>query len=321
MMKKFRNLQKIKKIFEEGQNIIKYLKKKEGRKSNRLDDILISYDFQSGQYLKNLLSNIDFKLNYCQSLANRINKFDKCDSILEVGIGEATTFGLLKKKLSNNFKFYGGFDISWSRLSYAQHFLKDIGIKNFRLFCADLFQIPLFDNSIDIVYTSHSLEPNGGREEQAILELMRITSKYLVLLEPIYELENESVQKRMDEHGYIKGLYEIIIKNGFKILEYKKFEYSQNRQNPTSIIVIEKVQDIKKNKIDFMCPISKKQLKIYDNLLYSKEGCLSYPIISKIPCLVKENAILTSHYDRSFNKFKSNIGIGDFNSLIYPPVK
>ena len=39
MMKKFKNLQKIKKIFEEGENIIKYLKKKEGRKSNRLNKL------------------------------------------------------------------------------------------------------------------------------------------------------------------------------------------------------------------------------------------------------------------------------------------
>jgi ubiquinone/menaquinone biosynthesis C-methylase UbiE len=32
------------------------------------------------------------------------------------------------------------------------------------LVVADLFHIPFADNSVDVVYTSHSLEPNGGRE-------------------------------------------------------------------------------------------------------------------------------------------------------------
>lgn len=51
--------------------------------------------------------------------------------------------------------------------------------------------MPLKDNSIDIVYTSHSIEPNGGREEEALEELYRVANKYLILLEPDYELANE----------------------------------------------------------------------------------------------------------------------------------
>ena len=47
-------------------------------------------------------------------------------------------------------------------------------------------QIGLKSNSVDIIYTNHSLEPNGGREEVILKELLRVTNKYLILFEPIY---------------------------------------------------------------------------------------------------------------------------------------
>ena len=185
---------------------------------------MISYDFQSGEYIKNLYHDKDFKINYCQSLADRINSFENCNSILEIGVGEATTLGVLKGQLKKEYDFFGGFDISWSRLNFGHNFLKDIGCFNDSLFCADLFNIPLKDNSIDVVYTSHSLEPNGGKEEEALNEILRIANKYVVLLEPIYENESERVKKRMDEHGYIKGLYQIIKDKKLNVIEFKRFE-------------------------------------------------------------------------------------------------
>lgn len=66
---------------------------------------------------------------------------------------------------------------------------------------ADLFDIPLKDASVDVVYTSHSHEPNGGLEEDAIRELMRIARRAVILVEPIYELANSEAQSRMRTHG------------------------------------------------------------------------------------------------------------------------
>ena len=315
-MEKYKNLKQIRDVFLNGGNVIKYLKSLEGRQKNNVDDILISYDFQSGQYIKNLDLNINFKIDYCQSLANRINEFEDCNSILEIGIGEATTLGVLKGMLKKEFIYSGGFDISWSRLNFAKSFLFDIGYFKDSIFCADLFNIPLKDNSVDIVYTSHSLEPNGGREDEALSEILRIASKYVVLLEPIYENESNEVKQRMDEHGYIKGLYEIIRSKKLNVIEFKRFELSQNELNPTSIIVIKKSRATSYNTTQFICPITKNELSVHKNSLYSQTGCLSYPIIKDIPCLLGENAIMTSNFNYDYEKFKLDNNITNLKNKV-----
>src|SRR5688500_6437781 len=96
-----------------------------------------------------------------------------------------------------------GFDISWSRLKFAKEFLNDFNINNVTLFTANLFEIPLQDDSIDVVYTSHSIEPNGGKEKEALKELYRVTRKYLVLLEPSFEFASDEARARMKQHGYV----------------------------------------------------------------------------------------------------------------------
>ena len=55
--------------------------------------------------------------------------------------------------------------------------------KNVKLFTADMKNIPLPDNSIDIVFFCHALEPNHGNEKQIIKELFRITRRYVILIE------------------------------------------------------------------------------------------------------------------------------------------
>ena len=70
----------------------------------------------------------------------------------------------------------------------------------------------VLDNAIDVVYTSHSIEPNGGREEEALLELYRIAKKYVVLLEPCYEKASSAARKRMEKHNYITNLFDTVNK-------------------------------------------------------------------------------------------------------------
>jgi len=305
-MEKFRYIQKVKEVYSNGGNIIDYLKRASNSNVNTVEDIMISYDFQAGTYIKFYYQNKEYYENYCSSLAKVINGLCNFNSIIEIGVGEATTLANLLVKLKKRPSYIYGFDISWSRLKFAKNFLKDFSFNSVKLFTADLFDIPLPDNSFDIVYTSHSIEPNGGKEEAALKELYRITKKYLVLLEPSYEFGNQEAKKRIERLGYVKDLYKISKQLGYKIIEHRLFDYYSNPLNPTALLIIEKNSTNDNNKPTLLCPISRTKLHKYNkNLIYSKESHLAYPVIDNIPCILKDNAILAFHLLTDYENFKT----------------
>ncbi len=303
-MEKFKYLQKIKDIYSRGGNVIQYLRNLNNSQQNTIEDILISYDFQSGSYIKNFAKNQTYNQNYCSALAKIIDNIGGGDSIIEVGVGEGTTLNTVLRNLKNKPTNSMGFDISWSRLKFAKNLLNDFKQPNFQLFVADLFNIPLKDSSIDIVYTSHSIEPNGGREEDALRELYRITKKYLVLLEPSYEFANEEGKERMKKHGYVTQLYATAQKLKLKIVEHRLFDFYSNPLNPTGLLIIEK-QSETSNESHFVCPNSQTPLISHsDALFYSPESFLAYPVVEQIPCLLKDHAVLATHLQTDYQEFK-----------------
>lgn len=305
-MEKFKQLQSIKELYAKGGNIIQFLKKVGRNKQNTIEDILISYDFQSGSYIKSYSNNKSFNDNYCSTIAKTINELiPDLNSIIEIGVGEATTLNTVLKYLKNKPENIFGLDISWSRLKFAKAFLADFKNQDVKLCTGNLFETPFLDNSIDIVYTSHSIEPNGGKEEEALKELYRITNKYLVLLEPSYELGNDEAKARMNEHGYITTLVNTAQKLNYKIIEHRLFDYCANPLNPTGLIIIEKTSK-KSESNEFVCPISHQPLQLtHNSFLYSKESLLAYPILDGIPCLLKENSILATHLLTDYEQFKT----------------
>ncbi|NMC36100.1 methyltransferase domain-containing protein [Candidatus Beckwithbacteria bacterium] len=298
------NLNQIKKIYDQGGNIIQFLKKGNSSQANSDEMVLISYDFQSGSYIKYVQSNPKEKDLYTKSIAAVINNLNvKYDSILEAGVGEATTLASLLPKLKAKPKDTYGFDISWSRIKYGQEYLKKKRLSKVFLFVGDLFNIPIADNAIDIVYTSHSIEPNGGKEKEALKELYRITNKYLILLEPAYELADKKARERMEHHGYIKNLYSTAKSLKYNVLDYKLFDYYINPLNPTGLMIIKKsLQNKLTNSKPLLCPISKTPLSFIRGSYFSKKGLLAYPIIDKVPCLLNENAVIATHYLDRFTK-------------------
>jgi len=293
-MENFNILNRIKQLYEDGENIIGYLKKIDNRKNNSLQDILISYDFQAGTYAK--MADGFYKehnANYTKALAQEIIKLGETRSILEVGVGEATILGNVSRYLPAGIA-YGGFDISWSRILWAKKYLLKLGVEAF-LCTGDLFNSPFADSSIDVIYTSHSLEPNGGREEEALKELYRITNKYLILLEPSYELADVAGKKRMDDNGYIKDIKRVILNLGYDLVEDRPFDFSVRDSNPTALHIIRKNGSAKSmHEITPACPVAKKTLTEGEDHFFSKESFLSYPKIKSIPCLAPFNAVLTS---------------------------
>lgn len=189
-----------------------------------------------------------------------------------------------------------GFDISWSRIKYAQKMLDMLNVKGVSLFVADMLRMPIKDSAIDLVYTVHAMEPNGGKEIQVLKELYRVTRKYLLLFEPIYEKANDEGKKRMLQHGYVKGLYDTAIELGYNVIKYEMLKNPSNPLNPTGIIIIEK-PTISSPIDDVFCdPVSRKEVNIKNNIVYCKDSMLMYPIMDGIPCLLEDNAILATKY-------------------------
>lgn len=292
-MKKFDILDRIKELYDRGENIIGYLKSLDKRDKNTIEDILISYDFQAGSYIAVAEEYKDFTEKYTRAIAQEIKKLGDIRSVLEVGVGDGTKLGKVALELPKHVSC-GGFDISWSRVHYAKKYIGGLGASAF-LCTGDLFSCPFPDSSIDVVYTSHSIEPNGGREEEAIKELYRITNKYLVLLEPSFELAGEEDRQRMTRNGYVKNIKGAIENLGYDLVEHRLFEHFIRANNPTALYVIRKNDSAAPvEKIMPACPISKKVLSEREDHYFSPESLLSYPKIGSIPCLAPFNAVLTS---------------------------
>lgn len=165
------------------------------------------------------------------------------------------------------------------------------------LFVGDLFKLPLKDNSIDIVYTFHALEPNGGNEKPLIRELYRIARKYLIFIEPSFEIASEEGKERMIHHGYIMNLQEHINSLGYEIIKIEPFGLDANPMNPAQTILVKKCNnDTDNNNVsDPLCdPITGSDLERIGNALYSPEALLSYPIINGVPCLLENYAVVTT---------------------------
>ena len=286
---------RIKELYETNNNIIDFLKKSDNREHNTTEDILISYDFQAGSYIEIIENDLDYINNYTEELLKVINNHSKSFStIMEVGVGEATTLCHLQKKVHRNVIFMG-FDISWSRIKFGKEYLESKS-QQANLFVANLFEIPLADSSIDVVYSSHSLEPNGGREVEALKELYRVTKNTLVLLEPAYEFASNNFKKRMKKNGYVTDLKLKIIELGYNLVEYKKFPVIAHDRNPTGLYVILKEDKKNKANLNFTCPISKDDLIEHSDHYFSKTSLISYPKINEIPCLLTDYAVLTTKH-------------------------
>jgi ubiquinone/menaquinone biosynthesis C-methylase UbiE/uncharacterized protein YbaR (Trm112 family) len=297
-MNNIERLKTIKEFYEQGGNVINFLKNTNHNfAKNDIEAILISYDFQAGSYIKSVKENPDYIENYTSLLADILNTLEG-ESLLEVGVGEATTLINLIPKLKISFDNFYGFDLSWSRIKYAQKYAKDKQPnKNIFLSTGNLFCSPYADNSIDIVYTSHSIEPNGGRELDALKEIYRIAKNYVVLLEPCFELANEAAQNRMLSNGYVTNLYDTAKQLGYEILEYRLWDLASNPLNPTGLMIIRKNGNKETVNDILACPITKSPMKLLKGSYYVEHSSLVYPVIDEVPCLLPENAIIATHFN------------------------
>ncbi|WP_323011597.1 methyltransferase domain-containing protein [Castellaniella sp.] len=283
--------------FFRGDNAMEYARSFLGRDDNLLIATQIAYDLQAGSYVKLARANPEGKARWVSQIADLLSPHlqESGGSVLEVGVGEATTLSGVLAHLSLPQISAFGFDISWSRCAHGLGWLKQMG-QCAELFVADLFHIPLADSSIDIVYTSHSLEPNGGRELEAIRELLRVARRFVVLIEPIYELGSAAAQARMRSHGYVRNLKKSAEDLGCVILDYRLLDYCFNPLNPSGVLLLEKLHEQNPSQTVWRCPLTHAPLDFIEGVFAARETGLIYPIVGGIPLLCRNNAILASSY-------------------------
>jgi ubiquinone/menaquinone biosynthesis C-methylase UbiE len=227
-------------LYKQGVNLCAYLREKEGVKENTVEIIKKSYDTRAGMDVDMVKSGkiADHVVKYSLLLSQIIESYIKPESILEAGVGEGITLlGVAKYFTQAKIQ---GFDISPNRIKVAKKWLKENGVNTVELKTGNLLGIPYRDNSFDVVYTSHAIEPNRGKEEQILQELYRVAKKYLFLLEPGYEFAKPEYQKRMESLSFVKGLREVSERLGYKVLKHELFPLTVQVENPTAILIIKK---------------------------------------------------------------------------------
>lgn len=284
-------------LFDRNVNIIEWIREREGTECNSPTAILYSYDAQAGSYTKALedpaVSEVKGTLG--RHLAEVLDRLAP-DSLLDAGIGEATSLvpilGHLKKKPARIL----GFDISLSRLLFAREHLVANSHNDAVLFTGRLDRIPLASASVDVVLTVHALEPNHGYEDLILAELLRVARRHLVLVEPSYETASAEARSRMERLGYVRGIPEALKRLGYNS-QVEPVPYNIHRLNEAALFIVDKPKPVGSSEGNlplFVSPISGEPLLMRQNCYYCPQDGHAFPVIAGIPCLVVENGILAS---------------------------
>ena len=293
------DLAELKRAYVRGENITRMLRESSGKTINEQEAILIAYDLQAGSYVANLEKpearrHLDV---YSAELAALLCELEP-RSLLEAGVGEATTLRATVTAMGDAAPSeIFGFDLSWSRIHVARRHWAETDAPPAKFFVGELEAIPLPDDSVDVVFTSHAVEPNHGREREILAELYRVCRRHLVLLEPGYELASPEARARMDAHGYCRGLADIARENGWRIRAHRLFGTSSNPLNPTALFHIEKPgAEPAPRAAEFLCPNCRAPLANLDGHWFCGAEGIVFPVLREIPCLLRSQAILASHF-------------------------
>lgn len=295
------NMSELREAYARGDNLIQRLTNSHPG-LNRSEIIEIAYDIQAGSYSDYALSNPDTIKRYAREIDDLSKPYlAEGDAILDCGTGELTTLSALSEHLPARCQLLAC-DISLSRLRVGRRFAKrwmrgDLA-GDLTLFVADMARLPLADCSVDVIFTSHALEPNHGRERELLSELLRIARRMLLLFEPSWENADEVIRARMNQHGYVRDLPHHIQSAGGRLVSVKPLPNPLNPMNPTYCYVVEPLAKERQPSLadeDFRCPRSGLPLQRHQNYWWSQLGGWAYPEIDGIPCLREKHGVLMSH--------------------------
>ncbi len=273
--------------------------KEKYRDTVSLSDIIeVAYDLQAGTYVDSVLKNIDQAKAYWQEMADIIaSNTSGVSSLLDVGTGELTTLCGMIDFLGQKPEKVFAFDISWSRLAKGLDYIAGYypsQRRSLNAFCADIASIPLPTSSIDLVVSSHALEPNRAQQDTLLSELLRVAKGRLMFFEPCYEINSDEGKLRMDLHGYIKDLDSSIQQAGARLVDKIPIRNVSNPLNPTVCYVIDVEKINITETLKYTLPGTDYFLTRTDGWLISDEAGLSFPILNDLPCLRAKNAVVST---------------------------
>jgi uncharacterized protein YbaR (Trm112 family) len=299
--RRYFNFPEARRAYAAGKNVTLHLQHQLGVSGNTPEIIEIAYDLQAGSYIAHARAQRTWLDSYGAEMAGILAPYLTDDaSILDVGTGEITTLTHLVNCLGTQRGPLMAFDISWSRLhvgcTYASSQMKGGAYGRLSLFTADMSEIPLPAKSIDLVISSHALEPNHGREKELLAEILRVARRHVVLFEPYYEMNSAEGRGRMEELGYVRGLQAAATALGAKVVAITPLVNIANPLNPTAAFILEPTSSTASARNDptFCDPATNSRRIRRDSHFFSPERGVTYPVIEGIPILRSSAAVLTS---------------------------
>jgi uncharacterized protein YbaR (Trm112 family) len=285
----------IKQLYQRGVNISEWVRNDEGSADSSLTAILYSYDAQAGSYIDALKqSNVaSLKIQMGEKLASILDDLAP-ETVLDAGVGEATTLAPVIRAMKRRPSSIWGVDLSLSRLLFASQHLSRNGIESVQLFTGSLDNLPMSTGSMDVVLTVHAVEPNRGRGKQILSELLRVARRYLVMIEPSFELGSDATRSRIERHRYVKGIPDVLTELGANIVRYERWGVDVNPSNEAALIVVQLSERKPAVQHILVSPVSGRPLQRLTDCWYCHDDGHAFPVVQDIPCLLADNAILAS---------------------------
>lgn len=272
------------------------------RQYDELSGLYIKHNYYEGQERYSVvnggikkISSIDNVKEIRQEINDILKKY-RFKTILEVGIGELTTIEAIYSEFGPDIDCFG-IDLSFNRVYHGLSEFRRRHEKIPKIAKADAIKLPLPDNSIDLVFTRHTLEQMPLVFQKALSEISRVAKSSVVLFEPSYELGSFPQKLKMINYDYVRGIPKYLKKTpGVELNEMYLMRNSANPLNHTACFEIT-IYNESNNKrlsdrpIDFVCPVSHAMLEKREGYLYCKESSLAYALLEGIPNLDPQYSI------------------------------
>lgn len=158
-------------------------------------------------------------------------------SVLDFGCGWGGNTILLKQTIPDLDVW--SFDYSPYRVLSTQFNLRQLGLTPYRLFVADGSKLPLPDNSVDLVFTSHVLEQMKQVLTPALREIHRVTRRFAVHIEPTFHYADWLHRLRIIRKDYPRDIVQRSQMLDWRLQEYRPANPTW-APTPAEWIVLEK---------------------------------------------------------------------------------